>query len=526
MGCVTGGAGASLLHGGAISAPDRGVSPYGGCGTNAGPVLSHLPGVPRAGVFPHAEQTSVPQRTSLPFALAGPLWCPAGTSPPMPRSASDWLAARPPEQPVAVGGGGPQPLHVGAVCDPLAARRVRQSIGSGGAGAPLLHAGAVFDSLEGFKQVLQKEQEHFECEVVLHKKIFNGNTCAYICREAQEAIQAEGVASNREDRCARDWQWRRLVCAGACEFVAEVRQATEEILRTTTLRVVMQAHIHDNPLAAAPCEIGVNGVSQGQWVVTIYSPHKCKAGAAAPAAAASVAAPNSPAAPVVAALAAAAPVAAFGTPATPVCTGTAAAVADAAAVPATAASASDLVEEEAATAQPTTERLLTQQGTQEQDAVRRPLQSTGPSGAGAPSVHAGAVFDSLEAFRQALKRDQERIESKTALHKGIFRKSSGAYICSATHKVSRRRELFQPTRPFKRRGLHWPRMMLARGTGSGGGTFAPGRADLSRRCSRPLARSARPRRCHWSCGSTFRTTCLRLRRVQSASTACGKTSGL
>lgn len=75
------------------------------------------------------------------------------------------------------------------------------------------------------------------------------------------------------------------MCNGACGFVAEVRQAHRKEVRPTELERVMREHIRSNPLATAPYEIGVNGVRQGQWVVTLYAPHTCVAAVAAPAAA-------------------------------------------------------------------------------------------------------------------------------------------------------------------------------------------------------------------------------------------------
>jgi hypothetical protein len=52
--------------------------------------------------------------------------------------------------------------------------------------------------------------------------------------------------------------------------VAEARQATGKKLKTTALGKVTPEHVKNNPLVAAACEVGVNGVRQDQWVVTSY----------------------------------------------------------------------------------------------------------------------------------------------------------------------------------------------------------------------------------------------------------------
>jgi hypothetical protein len=65
----------------------------------------------------------------------------------------------------------------------------------------------------------------------------------------------------------------------------EVRQAHGKEIRLTQLGRAMRASVRDNPLAAAPCEIGVNS-GDSLWVVTLYVPHTCAD------AAAGVAAPN------------------------------------------------------------------------------------------------------------------------------------------------------------------------------------------------------------------------------------------
>jgi hypothetical protein len=160
----------------------------------------------------------------------------------------------------------------------------------GGRGASLVHAGAVFDSLENFRQAVQQDHALSECEVLVHKEKMSRTDGAYICRATHKAIQEEGDVSARAGQGAQDQQWWQHVCKGACGFVVEVQLATsEQTRRTTRLRAVMQAYIDHHPLAAAPCQVRVNGVKQDQWVVTIYAPHTCVGAAAAPAAAAPVA---------------------------------------------------------------------------------------------------------------------------------------------------------------------------------------------------------------------------------------------
>jgi hypothetical protein len=173
-----------------------------------------------------------------------------------------------------------QLLHSRSVFARLAAKLTLQPAGSAAGRAPLLHAGEVFDSLEGFRQALQQEQERCNSKLVLHKRYINRENRAYICRETRKAILQEGIASATDDHGARDKQWWRHVCAGACGFVAEVRQATHTQGRATALGTVMQAHIRDKPLAAAEGVVGINGVRQDQWVVTLFAPHTCKAATA------------------------------------------------------------------------------------------------------------------------------------------------------------------------------------------------------------------------------------------------------
>jgi hypothetical protein len=189
---------------------------------------------------------------------------------------------------------------------------------SAAAGAPLLHAGAIFNSLEGFRQAVKHDQDRFKTNAVVHKGIFQQSSGAFICHETHEAIQEEGIASTKEGNGALDRQWWRLVCAGACGFVAEARLATGKKLNTTALKTAMREHVLNNPLVAAVCEVGVNGVRQGQWVVTLYKPHTC-AGTAAPAGA-TLAAPAAAAAGV-ATLTAPAASALVAIPATPAAPG-------------------------------------------------------------------------------------------------------------------------------------------------------------------------------------------------------------
>jgi hypothetical protein len=143
-------------------------------------------------------------------------------------------------------------------------------------------------------------------------------------------IKEDGVTLARNDRGARDRQWWRHVCRGACGFVVQVQQATGKVVNTTQLsRLVWANRLQHNPLVAAVCEVGVHKVQQGQGVATLYSPHTCKAATAAarpaadpappfaiPAAApaAFVAAPAAP--PVAAAIPLAAPAAAHAAAAT------------------------------------------------------------------------------------------------------------------------------------------------------------------------------------------------------------------
>jgi hypothetical protein len=160
--------------------------------------------------------------------------------------------------------------------DREAARLPVLSVGDGAGDVPLLRAGAVFNSLEDVRQAVQQDPELSKCEVVVHKaKIANRAHGAYICRETHKAIQEGGLAWSRDDQGAQDRQWWQHVCDGACGFVAEVQQASEQKRRTTKLRATMQDYIDTNPLAASPCQVGVNGVKQGQWVITIYAPHTC-----------------------------------------------------------------------------------------------------------------------------------------------------------------------------------------------------------------------------------------------------------
>jgi hypothetical protein len=54
-----------------------------------------------------------------------------------------------------------------------------------------------------------------------------------------------------------------------------VQQPDCKRIQTTALREVMREHLQGNPLAAAPCQVGVNGVRKKQWVVTLYRPRTC-----------------------------------------------------------------------------------------------------------------------------------------------------------------------------------------------------------------------------------------------------------
>jgi hypothetical protein len=171
-----------------------------------------------------------------------------------------------------------------------------------GVSAPTLHAGAIFDSLDDFKQAVRQDQKR-GCYVV-HKKQFSPTNRAYICQSTNWAIQDDGVVSARGDLGARDRQWWRHGCGGACGFVAEARRAHVAMLPPTDLGKVMQAHAQHHPHVAAPSVVGMNGVREGQWVVTLYRPHTCAA----------VAVPVTPAVPtslaaIASAVAAAAPAA-------------------------------------------------------------------------------------------------------------------------------------------------------------------------------------------------------------------------
>jgi hypothetical protein len=208
--------------------------------------------------------------------------------------------------PVGAVGAGAQSLRAEAAAAPPA--QPASCSTSGGGDRPLLHAGAVFESLEEFRRAVVQGQEH-ESMAAVHKKRGIRTNGAYICRETQKAILKEETASGTCGTGAKDRQWWRHVCAGACGFVAQVQQARAQS-RSTTLSDMVLTHVNENEnsLAAAPCEVGVNGVRQGQWVVTLYAPHTC-----VPAGSPSVAFPATPAAIVDAAsTVAAAPVAATG----------------------------------------------------------------------------------------------------------------------------------------------------------------------------------------------------------------------
>lgn len=328
------------------------------------------------------------------------------------------------------GGAGALPLHDGPAFDSLAARRVLQpmELGTGSSIASSLHAGAVFDSLEGFKQAMQKEQEHFKSEAVLHRLDLKPNKCAYVCRDTYQAILTEGISCAKDGKGAQEWQWYQLVCAGACGFVTEVQQATGWKSNTAAARAVMQPHILDSPL----CEVGADGVRQDQWVVTMYAPHTCT-----PAAPAATPASLAPAAPAPAALADPFLASAAATPAAPAApataTATSAALAAAAAAPA------------AALATPAASRA-SGRGCSSTDCEparhcasigRTTLQPVGSRTDGAQPLHAGAVFDSLDDFKQAVMLDQLR-ESNIVIHKNRGMSTHGAFICRATNQAMQR----------------------------------------------------------------------------------------
>jgi hypothetical protein len=162
-----------------------------------------------------------------------------------------------------------------------------QPLGSDYGDAPVLHAGAIFDSLDGFRQAVRQEEKHLKCKVFVHKHSFNETNGAFICRETNRAIQREGIAPAEDNAGARDRQWWRHVCAGACGYVAQVQRASDRNCKITALSKAMREHIKNNPRAAAPYEVGLNDVLQGQWVVTLYVPHTCVAAASASATSAS-----------------------------------------------------------------------------------------------------------------------------------------------------------------------------------------------------------------------------------------------
>jgi hypothetical protein len=131
-------------------------------------------------------------------------------------------------------------LHAGVVSDSLAVGPLLQPMGAGTSGASAfpLHADAVFDSLLGFTEAVAQAQEHGP-QVVLHKKRCISTHGAYICRETHQVIRREGFAVAKGDHGAKDRQWWRHVCAGACGVVAQVKHAGGQD-QPTKLSEVMQ----------------------------------------------------------------------------------------------------------------------------------------------------------------------------------------------------------------------------------------------------------------------------------------------
>jgi hypothetical protein len=330
--------------------------------------------------------------------------------------------------------------------------------GTGGAVAASVHAGAVFRSPKEFRQALKQGQNHHKFREVLHRD--HPAYVAYVCRGTHEAIQQAGRASLKGDLGARDRQWWQQVCGRACGFAAQVQQATlkgdRERWRITMLSDVMQAYIQDHPLATAPSEVGRNGVQQSRWVVTLYAPHTCGLAPAAP----------------VAATAAAAAAAAATLPAL--------AVPDAAAAPAAVRAPSAWRAPAGASACPElafagTENIMPDdpfsasgtpaalEGTRSaggnagggggsatdaafagagyacchpcQDSSEARLAVRPDGTAIAPSVHAGAVFDSPNQFRQAMKQGQKHWKLREVMHQRHFGPASGAYICREMRKA-------------------------------------------------------------------------------------------
>jgi hypothetical protein len=339
--------------------------------------------------------------------------------------------------------------------------------GSAAAGAPLLHAGAIFGSVKEFKQAVKQDQELFKTKAILHKGVFQPINGAFICRATHTAIRAEGIASTIGSNGAQERQWWRHVCAGACGFVAEARVAHGKKLQPTQLGKVTLEHVKDNPLAAAACEVGVNGVRQGQWVVTLYAPHTCMADAAILADASAIpatsaAATNAATAPDAAAALAAVPAFALAP-----CVGTGADVSSELASPATAQAMPGDPCTDPWTLAPTAALMETTPaadgnadvsgGSRDSDlsCALTVWGSAGGSGGSegwtdavgcynlgdskaslalqptpdAPLLHAGCIFDTREEFRQALLHGQSRFTSKAVLH---HQQTSGAFICRDT----------------------------------------------------------------------------------------------
>jgi hypothetical protein len=131
-----------------------------------------------------------------------------------------------------------------------ATRRVWQPIGADSIGAQPLHAGAIFASLEAFHQAVRLDQKH-KPAVVVHTRGFKPSNGAYVCRATHMAIQHEGFASATDGDGALDRQWWRHICAGACSFVAEARQAHGKRSLSTELGKVMHSHIQGSLLLRA-----------------------------------------------------------------------------------------------------------------------------------------------------------------------------------------------------------------------------------------------------------------------------------